>query len=200
MLRDAIQHLGFQPIVICVYLPQLHVERVTEDVWILHHGDPPAGPADLQRIDGTTPICTGLPPQPHPKRLIKRDTLPPLGPAWKGSCWLMLCNLAARQKITQIGPLSTIRYTERTLERRGRPLDTICVFWQVIEVVWRGGMVDGDVSCHGLISLSCLLPSPLMDVYRLLKKEKEKKKQRLHVTSPAEVDSLCWMYVRGKLL
>lgn len=80
-----------------------------------------------QWIDGTTPTCARLPPQPHPRRLIKRDTLSPLGPACKGSCRPMLCTLAARQNRPRLVSGCEAKTQE---EEAG---DTICILQQVIE-------------------------------------------------------------------
>lgn len=122
------------------------------------------------------------------KTLNQKGHSPPLGPAWKGSCWPMLCSLAARQKITQIGPLYTTLHCEDIGEGG---------LWYNLHFLagdWGfGDMVDGDVSCCGLISLLVFtvtadgcLSSP--------------QKQGSACHFPAEVDSLCWMNVRGKLL
>lgn len=140
-------------------------------------------PADLQRSDGTTPTCAGLPPQPHPKHLIKRDTLS----TWSRMKRKLLAHAVHLGSSTENSPdWSTIRYTARTLERS---------LWHNLHFRagnWSfGDVVDGDVSCRGPISLpvctistdgclSCAWNTACMSL-------------------SAEVDSSRWMNVGGKI-
>lgn len=148
---------------------------------------PPQGstsrPADLPCSDGTTPTCAGLPPQPHPKRLIKRDTVS----TWtvrKGSRWPMLRTLAARQRTTQIGLLST------TLGGRWRgglwfSLHFLAGNWSF------GDTADSDVSCRGLISLAVFTISTDGCL--------SSARNGACMSLPAEVDLSRWVNVRAEI-
>ncbi|KAG7236553.1 hypothetical protein INR49_000816, partial [Caranx melampygus] len=67
-------------------------------------------PADLQRGDGTMPTCAGLPPQPRPKHLIKRDTLS----TWSHMKKLLAHTVHPGSRTEKSPDWSTLHYALRT--------------------------------------------------------------------------------------